>query len=99
MMERCRWYITCGGKETVWSQERSEVRSKLDHCLSLNKAYRSTYITVKGQPFLPGHQPFHFSENYVFGKFDQLCTRLSNIITIFDLIDDYNTLFNRRMEG
>lgn len=54
---------------------------------------------VKAQPFLPNQVAFNFSENYVFGKFDTFCDRLAKIIAMFDLVDDYNHLFERRMEG
>lgn len=33
------------------------------------------------------------------GKFDTFCDRLSKIISMFNLIDDYNHLFERRLEG
>ncbi|XP_049782831.1 dynein axonemal heavy chain 5 [Schistocerca cancellata] len=99
MIETCKQYITNRGKETIWSQERAEVRRKLEHCIRLNSTYRSTYSVVKSQPFLPGQTSFSFSENYVFGKFDAFCDRLNKIITMFNLVDDYNILFERRMEG
>lgn len=99
MIETCKEYVTCRGQETIWSQERATIRNKLTHCIILNKVYRKTYHFVKNQPFIPGQQPFNFSENYVFGKYDAFCRRLSKIISTFDLIDDYNGLFQRRMEG
>nr|CAD7397041.1 unnamed protein product [Timema cristinae] len=99
MIDTCKQYVTCRGKETIWSQDRDEVRIKLVHCIKLNETYRRTYVLVKGQAFLPGQTSFGFSENYVFGKFDTFCDRLSKIIGMFDLVDDYNTLFQRRMEG
>lgn len=99
MIEQCKQYVTCRGKETIWSQERDDVRQKLIHCIRLNRVYHNTYILVKRQPFLPNLTQFSFSENYVFGKFDTFCDRLGKIISMFDLVDDYNTLFERRMEG
>ncbi|XP_063235253.1 dynein axonemal heavy chain 5 [Bacillus rossius redtenbacheri] len=99
MIESCKQYVTCRGKETVWTQDRGEVRTKLLHCIKLNEMYRRTYALVKGQAFLPGQASFGFSENYVFGKFDTFCDRLAKIIALFDLVDDYNLLFQRRMEG
>ncbi|XP_046389607.1 dynein axonemal heavy chain 5 [Ischnura elegans] len=99
MIETCKSYITCRGKETIWTQSRDDVRERLRHCVQLNRIYRETYYTVKEEQFLPGRIPFGFSENYVFGKFDSFCERLNNIISLFDLIDDYNSLFERRMEG
>ncbi|XP_058454765.1 dynein axonemal heavy chain 5 [Malaya genurostris] len=99
MIETCKSYITCRGKETIWTQDRDLVRTKLTNCLKLNHIYRETYHAVKSQPFLPDQIPFAFSENYVFGKFDTFCDRLSKIIAMFNLIDDYNHLFERRLEG
>jgi len=99
MIETCKLYITCRGKETIWSQPEAEVKEKLEHCISLNQVYHATYLTVKNQPFLPGAIPFGFSENYVFGKFDTFCGRLSRIIALFDVVNDYEQLFERRMEG
>lgn len=44
-------------------------------------------------------QEFSFSETHVFGRFDAFCARIRKILTMFDLIQDYQTLFERRMEG
>ena len=35
----------------------------------------------------------------MFGRFDSFCARVLKILTMFDLIDDYQKLFERRMEG
>lgn len=99
MIETCKSYITCRGMETIWSQDRNLVRTKLTNCLKLNHIYRETYYSVRSQPFLPDQAPFAFSENFVFGKFDTFCDRLSKIIAMFNLIEDYNHLFERRLEG
>lgn len=99
MIETCKSYITCRSKETIWSQDTETVRNKLSNCIKLNHIYRETYYTVRSQPFLPNQTPFGFSENFVFGKFDTFCERLSKIIAMFNLIDDYNYLFERRLEG
>ncbi|XP_075145766.1 dynein axonemal heavy chain 1 [Haematobia irritans] len=99
MIETCKSYITCRCKETIWSQDRSLVRTKLSNCIKLNHIYHETYYTVREQPFLPNQTPFGFSENFVFGKFDTFCERLSKITSMFNLIDDYTHLFERRLEG
>nr|XP_023020658.1 dynein heavy chain 5, axonemal-like [Leptinotarsa decemlineata] len=99
MIETCKDYLTCRGQESIWSQDRVLIKDKLTQCIILNKVYRKTYSVVKSQPFLPRQEPFNFSENYVFGKFDAFCRRLMKIISMFDLIDDYSGLFQRRMEG
>lgn len=99
MIETCKSYITFRGKETIWTQDRNIVRTRLTNCIKLNHIYRETYYSVREQPFLPNQAPFGFSENFVFGKFDTFCDRLSKIIAMFNLIDDYNHLFARRLEG
>lgn len=99
MIETCKGYITCRGQESIWSQEGALMKDKLTQCIVLNKVYRKTYLVVKTQTILPATRPFNFSENYIFGKFDAFCRRLAKIISMFDLIDDYSGLFQRRMEG
>lgn len=37
MIVACRDYVTNRGRETVWGQDRAVARSKLKHCLKLNK--------------------------------------------------------------
>ncbi|XP_066156829.1 dynein axonemal heavy chain 5 [Euwallacea fornicatus] len=99
MIETCKSYITCRGQESIWAQDRGLIKDKLIQCILLNKVYRKTYQVVKNQVILQATRPFNFSENYVFGKFDAFCRRLSKIISMFDMIDDYAGLFQRRMEG
>ncbi|XP_066590394.1 dynein axonemal heavy chain 5 [Prorops nasuta] len=98
MIVACRDYVTNRGRETVWGQDRDSVRSKLKHCLRLNKAYRETYRLVRCSPAVT-EQEFSFSETHVFGRFDSFCSRIKNILKMFDLIEDYQKLFERRMEG
>ncbi|CAB0008024.1 unnamed protein product, partial [Nesidiocoris tenuis] len=98
MIKNCKQYITCHGKETIWSQDRAVTREKLVHCVKLNKAYHDSYIYVKEHNYVPDQPPLQFSENYVFGKFDTFCRRLTKIISMFNLVDDYNSLFECRME-
>lgn len=37
MIAACRDYVTKRGRETIWGQDRIAVRSRLKHCLRLNK--------------------------------------------------------------
>ncbi|KAK1128262.1 hypothetical protein K0M31_002732 [Melipona bicolor] len=98
MIVACRDYVTSRGRETVWGQDRAVARSKLKHCLKLNKAYRETYRLVRCSPAVT-EQEFSFSETHVFGRFDSFCDRIRKILTMFELIQDYKSLFERRMEG
>lgn len=99
MIESCKDYINNRGTQTIWSQNRQEMKEKLLHCIQLNSTYQKTYRIVKAQELMPDQVPFNFSENYVFGKFNGFCERLKKIISMFDVIDDYTGLFERRMEG
>lgn len=99
MIDACKQYITNRGKDTIWSQDRTEVRNKLNSCIRLNQVYRTTYAAIKRKPLLPQQPPLQFSENYVFGKFDTFCNRLKRILSIFDSLDDFKVLFDRKMEG
>ncbi|XP_011504753.1 PREDICTED: dynein heavy chain 5, axonemal [Ceratosolen solmsi marchali] len=98
MIAACRDYVTERNRVTVWGQNRTSARQKLKHCLRLNKAYRETYRLVRCSPAIT-EEEFSFSETHVFGRFDSFCARIRKIITLFDLIDDYQRLFERRMEG
>ncbi|XP_063990451.1 dynein axonemal heavy chain 5 [Diachasmimorpha longicaudata] len=98
MIVACRDYVTTRGRETIWELERITAKSRLKHCLRLNKAYRETYRLVRCSPAIT-EQEFSFSETQVFGRFDSFCSRIRKILTMFDLIDDYQKLFERRMEG
>ncbi|KAL7304210.1 hypothetical protein TKK_0003404 [Trichogramma kaykai] len=98
MIAACRDYVTMRGRETVWGQDRSATRQKLKHCLRLNKAYRETYRLVRCSPAIT-EEEFIFSETHVFGRFDSFCARIRKILSMFDLIEDYQKLFERRMEG
>lgn len=67
MIETCKQYVTCRGKETIWTQDRQLVRQKLTSCITLNHVYRDTYFVVKAQPFLPGQVKFiRYRHNIIF---------------------------------
>lgn len=63
-----------------------------------SRAYRETYRLVRCSPAVT-EQEFSFSETHVFGRFDSFCDRIRKILTMFELIQDYKSLFERRMEG
>lgn len=106
MIDTCKQYITCRNTQPIWGQDRVQICQKLNDCIRLNSTYHDTYTLIQRQPMPTSSSAdttiavqFKFSENYVFGKFDSFCRRLQKIISLFDLIDDYNGLFERRMEG
>lgn len=102
MIETCKQYITSRNTEKIWKQERIQICKKLNDCVRLNMVYHDSYALLQQQnsPITEKNSKrFQFSENYVFGKFDSFCSRLKKIISLFDLIEDYNNLFETRMEG
>lgn len=102
MIETCKQYITSRNTENIWKQDRIQVCQKLNDCIRLDSVYHSSYALVQQQntPVVSSNsRRFQFSENYVFGKFDAFCNRLKKIMSLFDLIEDYDKLFETRMEG
>lgn len=67
-------------------------------CFQSRRAYRETYRLVRCSPAIT-EQEFSFSETHVFGRFDLFCARIRKLLTMYDLIEDYQQLFKRRMEG
>lgn len=102
MIETCKQYITLGNTESIWKQDQRQVCQKLNDCIRLNNVYHKSYNIVHQQSSPIAQKkskPFQFSKNYVFGKFDAFCHRLKKIISLFDLINDCDNLFEHRMEG
>ncbi|MPC57302.1 Dynein heavy chain 5, axonemal [Portunus trituberculatus] len=99
MIRACQVYISCQGTASIWSQPRSDVRLKIQHCLKLHATYRTAYQKTKEKlEAMPGERPFSFSEQYVFGKFEAFCCRLNNITGLFDDIDKFSDFFEGRAE-
>ncbi|ROT80144.1 hypothetical protein C7M84_001143 [Penaeus vannamei] len=100
MIRSCQIYVSCQGLETIWSQPRKDVREKIQHCLKLSSTYRNAYQKTKEKlESIPGEKPFSFSEQYVFGKFEAFCCRLTNILGLFDDIDKFSAFFEGRAES
>ena len=88
-----------GDRLTIWNQPIENVEKKLKECISLNDYYISTYKKVKDGDNNRAGRVFHFSEKYIFGKFEQFCQRLKNLLTMFHLIQLFTSLFDNRMEA
>lgn len=71
---------------------------KYRNVITFFRAYRETYRLVRCSPAIT-EEEFSFSETHVFGRFDSFCDRIRKILTMFELIQDYKSLFERRMEG
>ncbi|CAG7835361.1 unnamed protein product [Allacma fusca] len=99
MIHRCKEYLTCNGKVTIWAQRRHIVRQKIVECIDLNKAYKKSYQLNSNKTRNRRAKDFCISEHYVFGKFDSFCERLKKILIVFDTLDGYETLFSTHVCG
>ena len=95
----CKRYITAGGRVTIWNQNIEDVERKLKECIALNEYYINVYHKVKAGDDNRAGRIFHFSEKYIFGKFDSFCNRLKNLLTMFKQIQLFTGLFRNRMEA
>ena len=65
----------------------------------MNDYYIKTYHKVKNGDNNRVGRVFHFSEKYIFGKFDSFCNRLRNLMIMFYKIQLFTSLFENRMEA
>ena len=47
MIRSCQVYVSCQGQHTIWTQPREQVVTKINHCLKLNKTYKTAYQKTK----------------------------------------------------
>jgi hypothetical protein len=79
--------------ETIWSDDRNILPTKLSNCLKLNLLFARTLIFA--QPRLDSLKTLCLQIRYTF------CSHVSKIMNTFDLIEDYQHLRRdqRRFEG
>jgi|SRR6218665_2227263 len=100
MITACKSYITNRGAETIWTQEPSVVRDKLNDCIQLNKEYQSCFQRTKSKlEEMQNERKFEFPEMLIFGKFDKFVRRLRKILEMFDIIAMYSRLQESKIEG
>jgi len=93
MIIACKSHISNGGRDTVWTLPIESVFNKLNNCLRLYEAYLTTYHATKRQlEQQTDERKFDFSETLIFGKFEKLSRRLSNITAVFNAITLYSSL-------
>lgn len=88
-----------GDRLTIWNQSIESVEKKLKECTELNDYYIKTYHKVKESDNNRAGRHFHFSEKYIFGKFDAFCQRLRDLMSMFHQIQLFTSLFANRMEA
>jgi len=99
MILSCKDYLSKNGRETIWSQPRTDIRRRINECLDLRKTYKRSYRHHSEKTRAQRPKDFCISEHYVFGKFNGFCERLVKILIIFDTLDGYETLFATHVCG
>ncbi|GAB1603178.1 hypothetical protein Ahia01_000598300, partial [Argonauta hians] len=100
MITASKAYITCNGRETVWTQPTDTLVKKLHDCITLNDTYQRCFQQTKEKlETVPHEKQFDFSGMYIFGKFDTFVRRLRKIIEMFDTIERYSSLLTSKIEG
>ena len=96
----CKNYITVGGTETIWSQEREIVIKKLQVSVDLNTEYQRQFkLAKKRLEEMREEKKFEFSEMYVFGKFDTFVKRVNKIMEMFEIMKTFENLGDAKIEG
>ncbi|KAB0798200.1 hypothetical protein PPYR_09193 [Photinus pyralis] len=99
MIIRCRTYINCDGRKTVWNQKKVDILHKIKVCLDLYFKYYQCFKQIQKNMEAAGEQPFDCSETYVFGKFETFKQRLEKIVDVLEITIRYSILQSSTIEG
>ena len=84
VIRSCKRYITESGNVNIWDQVPEVIAKKLEECIQLNAQYKDAYYIIRDKKDESGKKKeFSFSEQYIFGRFDYFCNRLTNILNLF----------------
>lgn len=100
MITTSKLYITDQYTQTIWSQNQSQLLSKIRDCIQLNEEYQRCFQATKEKLANSStERRFDFSEMYIFGKFDAFVRRCERIIEMFETINMYASLSESKVEG
>ncbi|CAG7714181.1 unnamed protein product [Allacma fusca] len=100
MVSACKLYLTNAGKDTVWSQDKRVMVTKLKDCIQLYNTYYGTYESTRIElEDNPDGKVFNFSKNHIFGRFEKFCERLKKIIQILEIFDMYSFIHESHIDG
>lgn len=98
MITCCKKYIKKDGD--LWKQDVQSLVSKFKACIDLNEAYQHYYKKTREElsqnPF--GKQ-FDFSEQTIFGKFDEFTWRIQKLIDMFNTVHQFQLLSESKIEN
>nr|WAW84834.1 axonemal dynein heavy chain A [Halisarca dujardinii] len=100
MVVSCQSYISEGFCVKVWDIEPEILLKRIEACYKLYDVYQTCYskTKAKAQECTLG-KPFEMSEMYVFGKFESLCKRLSDIRSMVLTVQSFSVLAKSNIES
>lgn len=100
MITASKIYITNNYTQTIWSQNQTQLISKIRDCVQLNEEYQRCFqITKTKLASSTTERPFDFSEMYIFGRFDAFVRRCQRVIDLLNTINAYSSLAESKIEG
>ena len=106
MIKSCRAYIMQGSSGKVWDQDENDLLQRIQGCIGLKTEYQDQFRKARDKlaaeaESLPGNEKRHFdfSENYIFGKLENFCSRLESIKKIIVTLRVFNSLHVLRVDG
>ena len=99
MINTCKKYIKEGyGK--LWDIPRSELLERINESKKLYIEYQSSFQKTREKlKAMENEIQWDFSENYIFGKFEQFCKRLDKVIDVITTIESLSSLNTVKLEG
>ena len=86
--------------QRIWAQDRKKMIGKMGDCVQLNAVYQEHYTeTARSLEESGATKQFDFSKMAIFGKFDQFCKRLEQLIDMFSTVDQFSSLKLSTIEG
>ncbi|XP_041462810.1 dynein heavy chain 5, axonemal-like [Lytechinus variegatus] len=99
MITTCKAYIKRDVTK-IWDHERPVLLKRLNDCIKLNEEYQKSFHRTKERlKETPEERQFEFSENYIFGKFDTFCRRLTRIADLVNTMESLSGLADVKIEG
>ncbi len=100
MINTCKKYIK-EGYAKLWDIPKGELLERINESKKLYMEYQSSFqktrekLKASGE----GEVQWDFSENYIFGKFEQFCKRLDKVNDVITTIDSLSSLNTVKLEG
>ena len=100
MINTCKKYIK-EGYAKLWDIPKGELLERINESKKLYIEYQSSFQKTREKLKASGESEvqWDFSENYIFGKFEQFCKRLDKVNDVITTIDSLSSLNTVKLEG